>query len=225
MRDIKYIIIHCTASPQTQTIEAIQNYWEKVLKWKTPGYHYIIKPDGNAVQLQSIEKPSNGVAGFNANAINLSYIGGVEVLKSVDSKGKPIDVIGKAVDNRTPEQIETMIDLVKGFKASFPKAQIKGHRDFSPDKNRDGIISADEWMKTCPSFSVTDWLHCVGIENEVVETKKTITALNFRKSPGGELIKTLPKGTPVEVILDKDNWSNVKLSDGSKGWVATAYLI
>jgi len=35
---------------------------------------------------------------------------------------------------------------------------IKGHRDFSPDLNGNGIIERNEWMKTCPGFSVADWL-------------------------------------------------------------------
>jgi N-acetylmuramoyl-L-alanine amidase len=163
MRKIKYIILHCTASPQTQTIEAIQNYWRTSLGWKSPGYHFIIKPDGEAVELLSIEKPSNGVKGFNSNSINISYIGGVEVSKSINSAGKIINVLGKAVDNRTPEQIQTMIDLIKKFKAMFPTAEVKGHRDFSPDKNRDGIIQPSEWMKTCPSFSVAEWLKSIGL--------------------------------------------------------------
>ncbi len=40
----------------------------------------------------------------------------------------------------------------------FPDAKILGHRDVSEDKNRDGIISPNEWMKACPSFSVNEWL-------------------------------------------------------------------
>jgi N-acetylmuramoyl-L-alanine amidase len=34
----------------------------------------------------------------------------------------------------------------------FPKAQIKGHRDFSPDLNKDGKITSNEWIKQCPCF-------------------------------------------------------------------------
>ena len=85
MRKIERIFVHCTAGPQNQTVETIKNYWKTVNKWKNPGYHYIIKADGELVQLQPEDKPSNGVAGYNSTSINVCYIGGV------DSKGKPID--------------------------------------------------------------------------------------------------------------------------------------
>ena len=51
MRKIERIFVHCTAGPQNQTVETIKNYWKTVNKWKNPGYHYIIKADGELVQL------------------------------------------------------------------------------------------------------------------------------------------------------------------------------
>lgn len=54
-------------------------------KWKDPGYHYIIKPDGEIVPLQPESKPSNGVAGYNSTSINVCYVGGV------DKQGRPVD--------------------------------------------------------------------------------------------------------------------------------------
>ena len=127
MREIKYIAVHCTATPQTATVSSIQNYWKNVLKWKMPGYHFIIKSDGEVVQLLEIEKVSNGVKGFNSVSINISYIGGV------DSQNKPID-------NRTEAQKKALLDLLKKLKKQFPKAVIQGHRDFPGVK------------KACPSF-------------------------------------------------------------------------
>jgi N-acetylmuramoyl-L-alanine amidase len=138
MRRIDNIVLHCTATPQTTTIASIQSYWRNKLKWKSPGYHFIIKADGTAVQLQPIEKPSNGVAGHNAFSIHISYIGGVD--------GK-----NKAIDNRTDAQKQTQIELIKKFKNQFPNAKIKGHRDFP------GV------SKECPSFDVGEWLKCVGL--------------------------------------------------------------
>ena len=131
MREIKYIAVHCTATPQTATVSSIQNYWKNVLKWKMPGYHFIIKPDGEVVQLLEIEKVSNGVKGFNSVSINISYIGGV------DSQNKPID-------NRTENQKKALLNLLKKLKKQFPKAIIQGHRDF-PDVK-----------KACPSFDAKE---------------------------------------------------------------------
>lgn len=138
MRPITHITIHCTATPQTTTIQSIQNYWRNELKWKSPGYHYIITPKGEAVNLHPIELPSNGVAGHNAKSIHISYIGGV-------------DKNGKALDNRTPEQKAKMLELVKKFVAMFPKAKVLGHRDFA------GVT------KECPSFDVREWLKEVNL--------------------------------------------------------------
>jgi N-acetylmuramoyl-L-alanine amidase len=142
MRQINHIVLHCTATPQNTTIESIQAFWRakppKGNGWKDPGYHYIIKPDGTAVNLQPIEKPSNGVKGHNADSLHISYIGGV-------------DAKGNAVDTRTPAQKLTQIELIIKFRTMFPNADVRGHRDFP------GVT------KKCPSFDVKDWLKRVGL--------------------------------------------------------------
>ena len=83
MRAINYIVVHCTATQPNATIEAIKRYWKEVMKWKTVGYHYIIKADGEIVNLLDVSKPSNGVAGWNSQIVNVCYIGGI------DAAGKP----------------------------------------------------------------------------------------------------------------------------------------
>ncbi|WP_207426006.1 peptidoglycan-binding domain-containing protein [Pedobacter sp. SYSU D00535] len=151
MRTIKYIVLHCTAGPQNQKIEDILSYWKNSLGWKNPGYHYILRPDGIAVNLFPIDKVANGVAGFNKEAIHISYIGGI------DKKGQPID-------NRTPEQKATQIELITKFKKIFPNAVVLGHRDFSTDQNGNGIIEKWEWIKSCPSFDVRSWMEAINYE-------------------------------------------------------------
>ena len=42
--------------------------------------------------------------------------------------------------------------IIKQLKAKYPKATIHGHRDLSPDKNKDGKIDKWEFMKQCPCF-------------------------------------------------------------------------
>lgn len=141
MRKIRYLVVHCTASPQTQKVKDIQNYWKNALGWKSPGYHVLVEADGTAHELLNIAYPSNGVKGFNANSIHISYVGGV-------------DKDGKAVDNRTAKQKEVILQYLKDWKKKFPKARILGHRDFSPDKNGNGRIDPWERIKECPSFDV-----------------------------------------------------------------------
>lgn len=127
MRSIQFLALHCTATAQTTTIASIKNYWKTQLGWKNPGYHFIIKPDGEVVNLLPIDQVSNGVQGYNSVTINMSYIGGV------DSQNKPID-------NRTPTQKASILKLLKELKKQFPNAKIQGHRDFPNVR------------KACPSF-------------------------------------------------------------------------
>lgn len=139
MRNIKFIAIHCSATPQTATIDSMIRYWREQLHWNNPGYHYIIKPCGEVVQLLEEDKPSNGVAGFNSVTVNICYIGGI----------RPD---GSSIDNRTPEQKAAIVFLLEQLKERYPKAKIQGHRDFSPDKNGNGIVEPLEWIKNCPCF-------------------------------------------------------------------------
>lgn len=137
MRKIKWLVIHCTGGPQTQTVGTILNYWKNVKKWAVVGYHHIIEADGTVHNLLPIEKVSNGVAGHNANSIHISYIGGV-------------DAKGKAVDNRTDAQKAAQIALLRKYKAMFTDAKIVGHRDF--------LVPGKPGYKSCPSFDVATWL-------------------------------------------------------------------
>ena len=122
MRPIKYIAIHCTATPQTTTIASIQNYWRNTLKWKSAGYHIIVTPDGKINRIAFDEGVCNGVAGFNSVSLHVSYIGGV-------------DAKGKAIDNRTPQQKAALLQVVTEWKRLYPNAIIQGHRDFGAKKS------------------------------------------------------------------------------------------
>lgn len=145
MRKIKYIVVHCTAGPQYQSTPDIKRYWKNSLGWENPGYHFLVSADGSYERLAPDSAICNGVAGYNSNSIHISYKGGV-------------DKKGRALDNRTPEQKETLITLLRTMKDKYPNAVIKGHRDFSPDKNKNGKIESWEYIKICPSFdAITEY--------------------------------------------------------------------
>lgn len=131
MRTIKYIAVHCTATPQTTTVKSILNYWKTGLGWKNPGYHLIVKPNGEYERLASDETICNGVKGYNSESLHVSYIGG-------------IDENGKAIDNRTEAQKRTLLQIICGLKSKYPNAIIQGHRDF-PNVAKD-----------CPSFNAKE---------------------------------------------------------------------
>jgi N-acetylmuramoyl-L-alanine amidase len=132
-RKINYIVVHCTATPVTTTIESIERYWKEQKNWKQPGYHYIIKRNGVIINLLPEDQVSNGVKNFNLHSIHISYIGGV------DENNSP-------VDNRTAEQKAALLKKLAELKQRYPAAKIQGHRDFS------GVT------KSCPSFDVRSWL-------------------------------------------------------------------
>lgn len=138
MRNIKYIFVHCTASQQTATVQQILKEFTQ-RGWRIPGYHYIVDPKGMLTQLVAEDRISNGVKGYNAESINVAYIGGIDSKK-------------KAIDNRTPEQKKTLLNILTRLKKKYPNAIIMGHRDISPDKNHNGIVDPWERIKECPCF-------------------------------------------------------------------------
>lgn len=134
LRNIKYIVVHCTATPPTTTVESIKRYWKEKRGWgDTPGYHYLIQRQGNLIQLLDESKNSYGVYAHNSNCISIAYIGGI------DKDGKP-------QDNRTDAQKHSMFDLIVSLTEKYPNAQVLGHRDFAGVK------------KACPCFDVKKWL-------------------------------------------------------------------
>ena len=146
-KDVKYIVIHCTAG--FGSLKSIKHYWHKVLGWRTGGYHRLVKTDGKTHKLYPFHRQVNGVKGHNHESIHISYIGGV------DKKD-----YRKAKDTRTPEQkdaivkniIEAMIWLSNNGN-DLSDVKILGHRDLSSvDSNGNGVIDSNERSKECPSF-------------------------------------------------------------------------
>lgn len=213
MREIDYIVLHCTAGPQTQTLESIQAWWGK-LGWKRPGYHRLIAADGFVHHLADFSEMTNGVQGVNKQSIHISYIGG-------------ISDTGRALDNRTDAQKREQEKLVREAAKLFPKAVILGHRDFSPDKNRSGIIEPNEWMKTCPSFSVKAWLKEIGFKAAEKDYCRTNTGqVNMRSGAGTQfsVISVLREWANVERITTKNGWSYCQAS-GKTGWIKSDLLV
>lgn len=177
MRQIKRIFVHCTAGPQTQTVAEIQKYWKNVNKWKSPGYHYIIKPDGEIVPLQPEDKPSNGVAGYNSTSINVCYIGGV-------------DKQGRAVDNRTDAQKESLIKILKDLKSRYPDAEILGHREiWGQDPSK--------WHKMCPCFPAKAEYEHIMDEPEPIEEHVEVEPEPIPEYPKPSIPNNIPESGEI----------------------------
>jgi N-acetylmuramoyl-L-alanine amidase len=66
--------------------------------WKQVGHHILITADGVAHRLAPDDAITNGVAGYNANSLHVSYCGGIN-----------------GVDNRNEVQKKTLEAVVKAW--------------------------------------------------------------------------------------------------------------
>jgi len=148
-RNITDVVWHCTATIEGQSIPlATIEKWHRDRGFNEIGYNLIIDLDGKAYMGRDWNKVPAHVAGNNARTLGFVYVGGL------DKNRRP-------KDTRTPEQIETMLNFSEVMRDSFQlfyKQDIllgmKGHRDYSPDRNGNGIIEEWEWIKACPCFDV-----------------------------------------------------------------------
>lgn len=148
---IDAIVIHCTATRAGQDVRAADiDKWHKERGFAMIGYNYVIDLDGTV----EIGRPltrygahcnTPGLSGmsYNKHSIGIVYVGGL------DENGNP-------ADTRTPEQKMALANLVYRLINEYPIIEVIGHRDASPDKNGNGKIERNEWIKQCPCFSVQD---------------------------------------------------------------------
>lgn len=141
MRIIKRIFIHCTASYQESYKDELLVNEFKRKGWRYPGYHYVIRPDGTIFNMLPEHKIANGVSGYNSTSIHIAYVGGITKTNS------------RGIDNRTEQQKSSLYKLLQDLRVKYPKAYIMGHRDISPDKNKNGKIDTWEYIKLCPCFN------------------------------------------------------------------------
>lgn len=147
---ISEIIIHCAATPNGQWFTAKDiDAWHKqrgfnrspALAQYSPlkhiGYHFVIGLKGGVVIGRRLDETGAHCVGHNTQSIGICLIG---------------------TDRFTQAQWQALKTLVEVMQDKFPGIRILGHRDTSPDLNGDGVIRPNEWVKTCPGFSVTDWL-------------------------------------------------------------------
>ena len=127
MREMDKIIIHCSATKEGQEISAATiDEWHKARGWRSIGYHYVIGLDGMIEYGRPITETGAHVKNHNKGSIGICYIGGLD---SVSKTAK---------DTRTPEQIATLLELLRVLKKLHPNATIHGHNEFS--------------AKACPCF-------------------------------------------------------------------------
>lgn len=149
MKTIDAIVIHCSATRAGQDVHAGDiDKWHKERGFACIGYNFVVDLDGTVEVGRPLNRDGahcntaglSGVA-YNKHSIGICYVGGL------DENGEP-------ADTRTPEQKKTLANLVYKLIDEYPIIEVIGHRDASPDKNKDGKITPNEWIKQCPCFDV-----------------------------------------------------------------------
>lgn len=146
---IDSIVIHCSATRAGQDVRAADiDKWHKERGFAMIGYNYVIDLDGTV----EVGRPLNrdgahcntaGLSGksYNKHSVGICYVGG-------------LDAFGNPADTRTDAQKIAMEQLVHELMNEYPIKEVIGHRDASPDRNGDGKITPNEWIKMCPCFDV-----------------------------------------------------------------------
>lgn len=164
MRAINLIVIHCSASANTDAlfrgspgtpglvtpVQVIDGWHAKrgfrrthaLARHVNPqlphiGYHYVLYRNGAVATGRHLDEVGAHVQGFNQKSIGICLVG---------------------TDRFTKAQWEALAGLVASLQKQFPEARVLGHRDLSPDQDANGIVEPFEWLKTCPGFDVAAWL-------------------------------------------------------------------
>jgi len=127
------IFVHCSATKPTQDIGARDiRIWHKSDNgWLDIGYHFVIRRNGVIEDGRPVNVVGAHAYGYNGDSVAVCLVGG-------------INAQGQADANFTCEQYEALKVLLKTLKASYPKAEVKGHCDVSD--------------KACPSFDVHSFI-------------------------------------------------------------------
>jgi len=148
MRNIAKLIIHCSYTPASMDIGAaeIRTWHTRDNGWSDIGYHYVIRRNGSLEYGREERIPGAHAKGHNHDSIGICLIGG---------KGTPPGPTN--VNNFTPDQWETLADLIQGLRSRYPETEILGHNE------------VDKRGKTCPNFNVKQWALSIGLNPDAPE--------------------------------------------------------
>ena len=152
--DIKYLVVHYTAN-NGDTARGNARYFSRTELHVSA--HYFV--DDTSIWQTVKDKDQayhTGTKGEyfhpecrNANSIGIAYEGG-------------LDAGGNPADTRTEEQKRSIRVLVRVLCEDYRIRKVVGHRDLSPDRDGDGVVEPEEWIKLCP---------CYDVESELAEQK------------------------------------------------------
>jgi N-acetylmuramoyl-L-alanine amidase len=169
-RAITTLVIHCSATSSGQRLAkpghsaaVVIDGWHKARGFaRQPGaapafnpqlpcigYHYVIDLSGDVVTGRGEDEVGAHVAGHNANSLGICLVGGAErEARYTAAQWAALAQLVRRLRNKYNAALEDV----------FTSVDVVGHRDLSPDLNKDGKITSIDWLKTCPGFDVAAWL-------------------------------------------------------------------
>ncbi|MCM1142675.1 MAG: N-acetylmuramoyl-L-alanine amidase [Muribaculum sp.] len=132
-RNIKEIIVHCSATPEEEdyTVDQIRDWHVNGNGWSDIGYHYVIYRDGSVHTGRPESIAGAHCTNHNTISVGVCYIGGCPP-RSVK------DWNHKSKDTRTGQQKLALVKLLRELKKRYPNAKIYPHSKFA--------------NKPCPGF-------------------------------------------------------------------------
>tara|TARA_R110001583_G_scaffold10416_2_gene47791 strand:- start:248 stop:661 length:414 start_codon:yes stop_codon:yes gene_type:complete len=128
VRDIKRIILHCTATKEGAHVDVDTiRKWHLARNFSDIGYHYVIYLDGSINLGRNVFTQGAHTRGENEDSIGIAYVGGL------DENGKPKDTM-------LVQQEISFMRLVESLSVTFGELELHGHNEYS--------------NKACPSFDV-----------------------------------------------------------------------
>ena len=156
MQKLKYLIIHCTATPECREVTKadIERWHLEERGWSRVGYSDMVHLHGHLENLIPFDQDghidpweiSNGAKGYNSISRHIVYVGGCSNEKEEWMEYYP------AKDTRTPEQLNTLEIYIKYTILRHPDIKVIGHNQVA--------------NKSCPSFNVTFWLQSIGVDQK-----------------------------------------------------------
>lgn len=147
MRDIKEVILHCTATVADKelSVKTIRKWHVEGNGWADIGYHFVIHQDGTIERGRHIKKIGAHTWGNNYGSIGVAYVGGVvkKTKASLDKKKSKSTTTYEPKDTMTKAQEKSFRELFKYLEVIFGDLSLKGHNDYNKNK-------------ACPSFRVKD---------------------------------------------------------------------
>ena len=129
MEVIRFIIVHCAATPPEMDIGAEEiRKWHKERGWSDIGYHYVIRRNGDIEKGRPETTRGAHTGGYNDDSIGICLVGGVNEKNKADA-------------NFTMNQYAALERMLHTLTEKYPFAEVDGHRSFDSGK-------------ACPSFDV-----------------------------------------------------------------------